>query len=177
MVMAKQLWEDEARDRFVEHLRLKEGVTYETKGEDVPVTADIGGTNFDYLLEGPAGIAPIALEIFRLTPGEYQLKQDIAWSEIVKLLKEELERLGVTGFLVRTPHFFVSKPKRLSFVADLARRLIREISANSDAKQFEYDGYTVTHIPDLTGVLFSSLGGASFYDPISMARICLDNNI
>ena len=176
--MAKQLWEDEARDRFVEYLRIKEGITYETKAEDVPVTADVGGTNFDYLLDlASAGVAPIALEIFRLTPGEYQLKQDIAWSEVVKLLKAELERLGVTGYLVRTPRFFVSKPKRPAFVADLAQRLVREISANSSARQFEFDGYTVTRISDLTGVLFSSLGGASYYDPISMGRTCLDNNI
>jgi hypothetical protein len=176
--MAKQLWEDEARDRFVEYLRLKENITYETLAEDVPVTATIGGTNFDYLLDQEAvGGHPIALEIFRLTPAEYQLKQDVAWGEIVELLKVELEKLGVTGFLIRTPHFSVSKPKRQSFVADLARRLVREISANAGTAQFEYDGYTVTRIPDLTGVLFSSLGGASFYDPISMGKACLDNNI
>jgi hypothetical protein len=44
--MAKALWEDEARDRFVTFLHETAGASYRTDAEDV---SEEGGKNFDYL--------------------------------------------------------------------------------------------------------------------------------
>jgi hypothetical protein len=175
--MAKQLWEDEARDRFLEYLVENEHVTYDTASEDVPVSSP-DGPNFDYLLTTVGEGSPaIALEIFRLTPAEYELKQDSTWGDIVRFLKIELEELGISGYLVRVPKFTVSKTKRSAFARVAARKLAQQISLHAGTKQFEYDGYTISQIPELKGVVFSSLGGASFYDPVTMAKACLDDNI
>jgi len=173
--MAKKQWEEEARDRFITVLHETTGASYYTDAEDVPVE---GGKNFDYRLRSTDGVAgPIALELFRMTPNEAELAQNSVWIEIVGQLRKELQAKGVQGYLIHTPHFFVGKAKRKTFVRDLVATILRAIAAQPQMEQFEYDGYRFTRIPSLRSVQFSNTGSGGAFNPVSMAEICLKANI
>jgi hypothetical protein len=173
--MAKRQWEEEARDRFITALHGTTGASYYTDAEDVPVK---GGKNFDYLLRSIDDIAsPIALELFRLTPHETELAQNSVWIEIVRQLRTELHAKGVQGYLIQTPHFFVGKAKRKTFVRDLSTEISQAIAAQPQTQTFEYEGYRITRIPSLLTVEFSNTGRGGAFSPVSLAETCLKDNI
>jgi hypothetical protein len=173
--MAKKQWEEEARDRFITVLHETTGATYYTDAEDVPVE---GGKNFDYRLRSTDDIAsPIALELFRLTPHEAELAQNSVWIEIVSQLRKELQAKGIQGYLIHTPHFFVGKARRKTFVRDLSANISQAIAAQPQAQQFEYEGYRITQIPSLRSVQFSNTGAGGAFNPVNLAETCLRDNI
>lgn len=173
--MTKKQWEEEARDRFVTFLHDATGISYRTDAEDVPVE---GGKNFDYRLRPlDSNASPIALELFRLTPSKAELAQNSVWIEIVGQLKKDLQTRGVKGYLIHTPHFFVPKTRRKTFVRDLAENLSNAIAAQPQAQQFEHHGYRITQIPGLGGVQFSTMGPGGAFDPASIATECLHDKI
>jgi hypothetical protein len=173
--MSKELWEDEARDRFVTLLRDATRTNYTTAAEDVPVP---GGKNFDYLLEPVEGNgAWFALELFRLTPKSGELAQNRLWSKVVAELRTELLARGVAGYLIHTPHFQVTRPRRQQFVRQLAERLSQAISARPDADELHVGEYGIRRIPSLRGVEFmGGLSGGAF-SSVAMAADCLNEHI
>src|SRR2546425_1201150 len=173
--MSKELWEDEARDRFVTFLHDTARTNYTTAAEDVPVP---GGKNFDYLLEPAEGSGTrFALELFRLTPKSAELAQNRVWSKIVAELRRELLARGVQAYLIHTPHFQVTRPRRQQFVRQLAERLSQAIRERPHADELQVDEYSIRRVQRLSGVEFmGGLSGGAF-SSVSMAEDCLNENI
>jgi hypothetical protein len=173
--MAKELWEDEARDRFVAFLREEAGCRYRTAAEDVLVP---GGKNFDYLLEPAQPDGPgLALEMFRLTPRAHEIAESRVWSQVVAALRAELLAKGVAGYMISTPHFHVTRPKRQQFVREAADRIARAVHGSPDAEELEIGEYAVTRLPSLKGVEFVGGGSGGAFSAEAIASDCLRENI
>ena len=132
--MPKKQWEVDAKDRFLGFLRERHGHDYTVTGENV-VTNPLTGRDYDYELTPNAqGLPIIALEIFRIVGDERDLAHHNAWSDVVNRLTAELNVRGVTGYLIRTPHFNIAKSKRKQFASETADRIAATIAAHATKK-------------------------------------------
>jgi hypothetical protein len=82
--MAKQQWEEDARNRFLQFLSTTADETWTALDQDV-VVDPATNRNFDYRLG--LGERRIALELFRLVKDEAELARDRVWSEVVHALE------------------------------------------------------------------------------------------
>jgi hypothetical protein len=73
--MPKEMWEDDARDRFVTFLQKTEGTGYRTVGEDVSV---VGGKNFDYLLE-PTEVGRVGADLSFQVCAKRASSESVGW--------------------------------------------------------------------------------------------------
>jgi hypothetical protein len=117
--------QDDDRDRFIEYLKLMEGVEYETVDVDVKLPS---GKDFDYLLESSSGES-LALEITRL-PETQEFLSDLAKYYEIRNTLEPLflgENLSC-GILITIPaHFFFSMGKLRAILKDNAGTIASEI--------------------------------------------------
>jgi hypothetical protein len=173
--MGKELWEDEARDRFVLFLHHAFATDYKTVDEDVEVS---DGKNFDYLLEPVrGGSPPLALELFRLTPRGNELAQTRVWGQIVAELRAELQQKGIKGYIIRTPLFFVTRPKRQQFVREAAERIAEAVNAQPNSEEIHVGDYTLSRLVSLKGVEFMGAPSGGAFSSEGIASDCLDENI
>jgi len=173
--MGKELWEDEARDRFVLFLHHTFATDYKTVDEDVEVS---DGKNFDYLLEpGRGDSPPLALELFRLTPNGNELAQTRVWGQIVPELRAELQQKGIKGYIVHTPPFLVTRPKRQQFVREAAAQIADAVNAQPNSEELRVGDFTVSRLAALKGVEFMGTPSGGAFSSEGIASDCLDENI
>jgi hypothetical protein len=139
--MPKKQWEVDAKDRFLRFMQEQHGQAYAATGEDV-VTNPLTRRDFDYeLTPNVQGLPVIALEIFRIVGDEQDLGHHRAWNDIALRLTTELKARGVTGWLVRTPHFNIPKSKRKRFASETADVLAAAIANHPGEQEFAAGGY------------------------------------
>lgn len=169
--MAKERWEEEAKDRFLEFLKLRTGRDWVVLDKDVVVDP---GTrrNFDYQLGSDGEL--LALEIFRLVEDATDLARQRVWSQIVHSLEEELPKRGLKGYVIQTPaHFDVGKAKRQEFIREVSDRLEKAIRANSDVDEFEVEGFSLKRVPEFEAVGFFGVGRGGAVNPPGIALAAL----
>jgi hypothetical protein len=121
-------WEEEAKNQFAATL------TAEGRGNwtvlNTEVVTDPGtNENFDYQLGHEAEL--IALELFRLTEGELEIKRHRQWSLVTTALTKECAKRGIKGYTISTPHTFnVSTGKIDRFAVKVVDGLQKLIAAN-----------------------------------------------
>lgn len=176
--MAKQQWEEEAKDRFLRVLRNERGSSWRVLAEDVVVDT-AKGTNYDYELgSDKTDDQPVALEIFRLIEDEGDLARDRTRAEITQLLKSELLSRGIKDYAIRTPwNFLVSKAKRLKYVQDLADKLEQAIKVHPDNSELKVEGFSLTKAEGIGTIFFSSAGQVRVIDPPGSALSALANKL
>jgi hypothetical protein len=163
--MAKKQWEVDAKNRFLRYLLERYGQDYTQTGEDVVVNP-LTQRNYDYELTPANHALPIsALEIFRLVGDEEDIKSYFTWTDITQRLRTALEARGVTGYLIRTPHFRVSKFRRDQFASETSDKLAAAIANNPNVDQMTVDDYVVYKNPGDLGVRFSHISGARMINP------------
>jgi hypothetical protein len=163
--MSKGRWEADAKERFLAFLLERRRHEYAATGEDV-ITNPLTHKNFDYELTPSDNSLPvIALEIFRLVGDEQDLAHHSAWNDVVLRLGTELRERGITGYLIRTPHFNVPKSKRGVFASETADWLAAEIASRPEQDEFSVDDYVFYKDSRYTQVQFSYIGGARQIDP------------
>src|SRR5690242_8497677 len=101
MAAKKEQWEEEAITRFIAFLNERRASVYAVTGRDVR-PAPWSKKDFDYQIQDGTG-QKIAVEIFRLIEDGKELAQGTTWSNIVSLLKEELLKRNIKGYLISTP--------------------------------------------------------------------------
>ena len=173
--MPKKQWEVDAKDRFLGFLRERHGHDYTVTGENV-VTNPLTGRDYDYELTPIAqGLPIIALEIFRIVGDERDLAHHNAWSDVVNRLTAELNVRGVTGYLIRTPHFNIAKSKRKQFASETADRIAATIAAHANQEEFNADDYAFYKLPGNSSTRFSYIGGARQINPFGSISEALDD--
>jgi len=144
------------------HLGDVRQTSYAITGRDVRPNPS-SKKDFDYQLED-AGGRKVAVEIFRLVEDGKALAKEKVWSEVVGVLKDELTRRGIEGFLISTPYFTLKKADLRTFSIDLADRLEATIASNPTSDDFEADGFQYRRIPSLKTVTFSGTAEARWVD-------------
>jgi hypothetical protein len=173
--MAKQKWEEEAKDRFLQFRREKYAEEWVVLGEDV-VVDPATNRNFDYQLS--LGARRIALELFRLVNDEEELARDKVWSEVVHLLERELAQRSLKGYLLNTPPYFkVSKVKRNEFVKELANRIEKVIEANPDVDEITFDGFSLKNIKGLERIACGAIGEGGAINPAGIVLSALEEKL
>ncbi len=173
--MPKKQWEVDAKDRFVGFLRDRHGQDYSDSAEDV-VTNPLTGRDYDYELTPITQESPvIALEIFRLVGDESDLAHHYAWNDVVRRLQFELNSRGITGYLIRTPHFNVPKSRRRQFASETAEWIAAAIGTHPDQEEFNVDGYVFYRLPGNPPVRFSYIGGVRQINPFGSISEALDD--
>ena len=162
--MAKDQWEEESIERFREFLSRERGVTFGVSGRDVVVDPTTN-ENFDYQLTSNTG-NQIAVEIFRLVESGDDLASDKVWSQVVALLKEELIRTGVTGYVIALPRKIGIPLREVKTYAEKAATTITAaIRNNIEAEKFTTGGITFRRIEQYETVSFSWGGEARYVNP------------
>jgi hypothetical protein len=173
--MPKKQWEVDAKGRFIGFLRERNGQDYMATGEDV-VTNPLTGRDYDYELTPNAqGLPIIALEIFRIVGDERDLAHHNAWSDVVNRLTAELNARGITGYLIRTPHFNIPKSKRKQFACETAERIAAAIAAHAEQETFNAHGYAFYKLPGSPSARFSYIGGVRQINPFGSISEALDD--
>lgn len=160
----KEQWEEEAAERFREFLSKERASTYAITDRDVPVASSPTGENFDYQLQSQNG-DKIALEVFRLVESGEDLAQGKIWGKVVGLLKSELLKRGVKGYLISTPEFKVKSKDVTTFSLQIANEIEQAIKEDPASKKIKYSSYELTKFEDLETVVFSTSHGARSIDP------------
>jgi hypothetical protein len=167
--MAKDQWEEESIERFREFLSRERGVTFGISGRDV-VVDPATNENFDYQLTSNTG-NQIAVEIFRLVESGDDLAGDKVWSQVVALLKEELIRAGVTGYVIALPRKIGIPLREVKTYAEKAATTITAaIRNNIGAENFTTGGITFRRIEQYESVSFSWGGEARYVNPHGTAE-------
>lgn len=175
--MAKRQWEVEAMDRFLRFMNERYGQAYAVSAEDVIVNP-VTRRDFDYELSpSTQGLPVIALEIFRMVGEEQELGQHRSWLDVALRLTTELKSRGVSGYLIRTPHFDIPKYKRKQFARETAEVLASAIANHPDEKEFEADGYMFYKLPGDPEVRFSHIGQVRQINPFGSVSDALDNSL
>lgn len=173
--MAKQQWEEDARNRFLQFLSTTTNETWTTLDQDV-VVDPATNRNFDYRLG--LGERRIALELFRLVKDEAELARDRVWSEVVHALERELTRRSLKGYLLTTPSYFnVPKVKRQQFVKQLADRVEAVIASSPEADELNFDGFALKRIEGLERIGCSSFGEGGAVNPAGIALAALEEKL
>src|SRR5258706_14600362 len=128
MPTQKEQWEEEAIERFIHFLNQRRGTVYAVTGRDVHPDPS-SNKDFDYQIQNAAG-TKAAVEIFRLVEDGKELAQSKVWGQVVTLLKEELLKRNVKGYLVSTPYFSVKKGQLRAYSAQLADQFETAIKDN-----------------------------------------------
>lgn len=160
--MAKKIYEEGAKDRFLRDIEGERGEKWEVSAEDC-ATGPGTRTDFDYQLR--FGSKRIALETMWLVIDG--LAEAIAQHEISSALGTELMRRGVEDVTIWTPSFNVSKAHRRQFVQEVADKL--EPVAKSCTREVKVcvNGYTYTvdPSPGIGSVWFVCTNGYYASDP------------
>jgi hypothetical protein len=173
--MAKQQWEDDAKNRFLQFLSATAGEVWAVLDEDV-VVDPATNRNFDYRLG--LGERRVALELFRLVKNEAELARDKVWSEVAHLLERELNDRSVKGYLLTTPSYFnVPKVKREAFAKQFADRVQQVIDATPDAEEIAFNGFKLNRIEGLDGIVCSSFGKGGAINPAGIALAALEEKL
>jgi hypothetical protein len=144
--MTKKIYEEEAKNRFLEYIERERGERWEVLAADV-VTEPKIGRNFDYELY--QGSRRIALEIMRLVDSK-GLAEFMARYEITSAVLEELKRCvpNDRDFIFYTPPYFkVSKAHRKQFVRDLVAQLAPVARSCTSDQKVRFRGYPYTVSP------------------------------
>lgn len=169
--MAKQKWEEEAKDRFLQFLHDKYAEEWAVLGEDV-VVDPATNRNFDYQLS--LSDRRIALELFRLVNDEEELAREKVWSEVVHLLERELARRSLAGYLLNTPSYFnVPRVKRDEFVKELADKIEKLLESKPGADELTFDGFSLKKIEGLERVGCATIGPGGAINPTGIALAAL----
>ena len=116
--------EDGDRDRFVEYLRVTEGVAYSTIATDVKTRS--GDKDFDYLLRSPFGKS-LALEITRLPDLTEELAVISMGEKIHNALEPLIKPEDLSGrFLIQIPPYFFFSMNRLEGILKNRSSVIAE---------------------------------------------------
>lgn len=160
--MTKEQWEEEAIERFRIYLSQSRGVTYGVTGQDVVVN-DETKENFDYQLQNEEG-EKAAVEIFRMVEDGEDLARGRVWHKVTDLIKEEIEKRGLKGYLVYTPQFFVKKSEMKTYAVARADIIEKAIKDNPNTTEFEYEGFKFHEIKGLETLSLSYSDGARSVD-------------
>ena len=173
--MAKQQWEEDAKDRFLQFLSASTSEKWAVLDEDV-VVHPATNRNFDYRLG--LGERRMALELFRLVKDEAELARERVWSEVVHALERELAERSVKGYLLTTPSYFnVPKVKREQFAKQLADRVQEVIAASPEADELNFDGFALKRIEGLERIACSSFGEGGAVNPAGIALAALEDKL
>jgi hypothetical protein len=169
--MAKQQWEEEAKNRFLQFLSNKYTEVWTVLHEDV-VVDPASNRNFDYELG--LGERRMALELFRLANDEEELARDKVWSEVVHALERELARRSLSGYLLNTPSYFnVPRVKRDDFVKELADRIEKLLANNPGADELTFEGFSLKKIEGMDRVGCATIGPGGAINPTGIALAAL----
>src|SRR6266478_3732793 len=173
--MAKDKWEEEEKDRFLRFLFNQQREEWVVLDEDVVV--DVATKrNFDYQLGSSE--KRIALELFRLVNDEKEVARDRVWSDVVHSLERELARRSLKGYLLTTPSYFnVPKVKRDAFVKELADKIEKALTANPDADEITFEGFSLKKIEGLERIGCSAFGEGGTINPAGIALAALEGKL
>jgi hypothetical protein len=160
----KEQWEEDAAERFRFFLSNLRATNYAITDRDVPVASSLTGENFDYQIESPEG-DKIAVEIFRLIESGEDLARGKIWGRVIQLLKAELLKRGVKGYLISTPEFKIKSKDINAFSIQAANDIEQAIKNDPISKKFKYNGFELSKFDDLQTVVFSTSNGARSIDP------------
>lgn len=160
--MAKEQWEEETIERFRAYLSQSRNSTYGVTGQDVVVN-DETKENFDYQLQNEKG-EKVAVEIFRMVENGEDLARSRVWHKVTGLIKEEIEKRGLKGYLVYTPQFFVKKSEMKTYANLMAGVIEKAIKDNPGAEKFEQEGFKFHEIKGLETLSLSYSDGARSVD-------------
>jgi hypothetical protein len=153
--MAKKIYEERAKDRFVKYRNHEREEQWEVASEDY-VTDPRTGRNFDYQLS--CGSKRIALEIMRVVDDQ-RLREFIVRSEINSMLGDELKKLlpGDRDIIVWTPAIFrIPKARWGQFVRKVATELESVTRSWTQQGKAYIDRYPFTANPSPgSGLIFS----------------------
>jgi len=160
--MAKEQWEEEAVERFIQHLSDSRSQTYGITGRDVVVNL-LTGENFDYQLQDERG-EKLAVELFRMVENGDELAQSRVWHTMAGYIREEIQKKGLKGYLVYTPQFFVKKAEMKTLAIQQGDIIEQGIAAHNGEKEFTHGGYEFHRIESLETISLSYSRGARSVD-------------
>ncbi|MDB5204920.1 MAG: hypothetical protein JWP09_948 [Candidatus Taylorbacteria bacterium] len=158
--MAKDQWEEEAIERFREYLSQNRQLTYGITNRDVVVKS---GKNFDYQLQNENN-EKVAVEIFRLVENEEDLARSQFWHQFTGLLREEIKKRGLKGYLVYTPRFSFKKNQMQANSVIMADVIEKGIKDNPTVKKFDHEGFKFHKIESLENISLSYSDGVRSVD-------------
>src|SRR5262249_14648223 len=151
-------------ERFREYLSRDRAVTFAVSGRDV-VVDPITNENFDYQLTSIIG-DKIAVEIFRLIESGEELASGKVWSQVVALLKHELTKQGIKGYLIVLPREIRIPLRDVKNYAEQATVTITAaIENNLGVDKFTTGGMTFRRIEQYETISFSWGGEARSVNP------------
>lgn len=167
MKAGKEQWEEEAIERFISLVNREFSSAFAITGRDVRPNPS-SPKDFDYQLQNSAGLK-LAVEIFRLVEDGKELARDRVWADVVRMLKDELLRRNIRGYVITTKNFIVKKTSLPSFTSDLADKIESAIRANSGSGDFEEGGLEYRKIEKFDSVGFARSGEARYINPMGTA--------
>lgn len=173
--MVKDQWEEETIERFRTYLSQVRRFTYGITNKDVVVNIKTG-ENFDYQLQSETG-EKVAVELFRMVESGDDLAESRMWHQVSGFLREAIQKKGLKGYLVYTPHFFVRKSEIKTYAEKMAEVIEKGVKDNSTAEEFEYEGFRFHKIKSLETISFSYSRGVRSIDSRGTATISFSSKL
>jgi hypothetical protein len=171
-MMSKDLWEEEAIERFRSYLGQARSCSFIITGRDV-IVDPISRENFDYKLTSSTG-QMLAVEIVRLVESKEELVSSKIWSQIVDELKKELIKRGISGYVISLPlHLNIPRREIHQYVNQAADIINQSIVTHQGIDQFSSNQMTFYRIPNYEGVSFASTPEARSINPHGTAASAL----